>query len=416
MQVANLRFLLRNNAVISCLEQDSLPYFKQRITQYVSIKNDEKILQKSPKNSISNPLIFTRYNFTLNGLDYIIENYDFCDTCVLEVRFNLADEIIEYKMPDFLSAHCIQNITNDENYEKISLALFGKPNYHFEFSKILQKSKLLRIFWLYSPGQISAYDGVRIHLYGILEQINTTILQYLDKKNPKLLFEISELLEQNTAILSTFKDIFDEKIIGAFEGNFQNIQIECRELGKKSFLNDYIKRHNIAFKGFKELSKQVEKQSDETLLRLLDFQNLLKEWGFVLEDANGFYSLEAGKMELKSFAAKKLCDFIDDFVNSKNSKDFYYILKAFGYMFHYKISAKILKKLSKIIEYLEHNQKCAFLSTELDIAQMKTINQKLNSSLNKTSKKIEKKHKKITKLVFEFSEILQNYKSKQGQV
>lgn len=409
MQVANLRFLLRDNSVISCLEQDSLPYFREKITEFVALKNNEKILQTTALNALSNALISTKYSFKLNGVEYIIKDYDFCDTCVLEVRFSDAGQILEYKMPEFLADFCLENITNDERYEPISLALFGKPNYTFDFNKILAKAKLLRVFYLYPCGEISAYDAVRIHLYGLLEESNFLILQFLEKKNPKTLFLISDILAANLAILENFGSVFDEKIIKTFENSFKNIKEKSKELGKKSFLCDYVKRHDIAFKGFKEFTKELAKQNDEMILELLDFQNLLKEFAFVLEDTGGFYQLDSGKISIKKFSAAVIADFIlklslDDVLEFRN------ILVIFGAMFNDKISSKLIKKLDKINELIIHCQKCEFLSTNLDVPQMQVINAKLNTSLNLTQKKIHKKYKKITKLANEFYKILQIYK------
>lgn len=409
MQVANLRFLLRDNSVISCLEQDSLPYFKERITEFVALKNNEKILQTNAKNAISNALMSTKYSFKLNGLDYIIKDYDFYDTCVLEVRFNVADEILEYKMPEFLADFCLENITNDGRYEPISLALFGKPNYTFDFNKILAKAKLLRVFYLYPCGEISAYDAVRVYLYGLLEESNFLILQFLEKKDPKILFKVSNILLANLAILENFGSVFDEKILKTFENSFEQVKEQSKELAKKSFLCDYIKRHDISFNGFKEFVREIEKQNDEMVLKLLDFQNLLKEFAFVLEDTSGFYELDDGKIGIRKFSARVISDFIlklslDDALKFRN------ILAIFGAMLNGKINSKLVKRLHKINELMIHCQKCEFLSSELDVPQMKVINSKLKKSLKSTEKKIEKKFKKITKLANEFYKILEIYK------
>ena len=49
MQVANLRFLLRDDAIIRVLEEDNLPYKKQRFLLFAVQKNSKLELSKSAK-------------------------------------------------------------------------------------------------------------------------------------------------------------------------------------------------------------------------------------------------------------------------------------------------------------------------------------------------------------------------------
>ena len=76
MQVANLRFLLRDDAIIRVLEEDNLPYKKQRFLLFAVQKNSKLELSKSAKSAVSNALYFLEYSFSLNGLWYIIKSYD----------------------------------------------------------------------------------------------------------------------------------------------------------------------------------------------------------------------------------------------------------------------------------------------------------------------------------------------------
>lgn len=64
MQVANLRFLLRDDAIIRVLEEDNLPYKKQRFLLFAVKKNSKLELSKSAKSAVSNALYFVEYSGT----------------------------------------------------------------------------------------------------------------------------------------------------------------------------------------------------------------------------------------------------------------------------------------------------------------------------------------------------------------
>lgn len=419
MQVANLRFLLRDDAVIRVLEEDNLPYKKQRFLLFAVQKNSKLELSKSPKSAVSNALYFLEYSFGLNGLDYIIKNYDFCDTCVLEVRFRDAGQIVDFIMPSMLANHCGENITNDERYSEINLALFGNPNHKSDFNAVLSRAKLCGDFALVAPGELSSFEGAKIALFGVLENTNIAVLDFLSKKNTKSLKRLIFALEKNYHLCLCCDSGFDEQIFSSFNAKFCEYLALANSLGGQNYLCEYMSAQNIESKSLKELKKEKNIAGDELVLKLSDFSLALRDFSVMLSDDSDFYSGERGKKSLKASMALKLQNAIKDYENAPNasskialketSKHLYHALCAFGQMYNAKLSVKLEKKLLSIIEIYAHCDKCEFLASSMSLPQMRVINEKLIASLEQSRKKIAKKHAKSTKICQKFWQVLNFY-------
>ena len=419
MQVANLRFLLRDDAIIRVLEEDNLPYKKQRFLLFAVQKNSKLELSKSAKSAVSNALYFLEYSFSLNGLYYIIKSYDFCDTCVLEVRFNDAREIVDFIMPSMLANHCGENITNDERYSEINLALFGNPNYKSDFNAVIKRAKLCGDFALLAPGQLSNSLGAKIALYGVLENTNIAVLDFLGKKNTKSLKKLIFALEKNYHLCLCCDSGFDEQIFSSFNAKFCEYLALANSLGEQNYLCDYMSAQNIESKSLKELKKERNIAEDELVLKLGDFSSALRDFSVMLSDESDFYSGEHGKKALKASMALKLQNAIKNYENAPNtsaksalkesSKHLYHALCAFGQMYNAKLSAKLEKKLLAILEIYAHCDKCEFLAKSFALPQMEIINKKLLHSAGESLKKIAKKHAKSIKICQEFWQILNFY-------
>lgn len=419
MQVANLRFLLRDDAIIRVLEGENLPYKKERFLLFAVLKNSKLELSKSQKGAVSNALYFVEYTFSLNGLDYTIKNYDFCDTCVLEVAFSEARQIVDFIMPSMLAQHCGDNITNDERYNEINLALFGAPCYKSAFGTVLARAKLCGDFALVTPGQISSFEGAKIALFGVLENTNIAVLDFLSKKSTKSLKKLIFALEKNYHLCLCCDSGFDEQIFSSFNAKFCEYLALANSLGGQNYLSEYMSAQNIESKSLKELKKERNIAEDELVLKLSEFSVALRDFSIMLSDDSDFYSAERGKKSLKASMALKLQNAIKDYENAPNtsaksalkesSKHLYHALCAFGHLYSAKLSAKLEKKLLSILELYTHCDKCEFLANSFGLPQMKVINEKLLHSADESLEKIAKKHAKSIKTCQKLWQILNFY-------
>lgn len=326
MQIANLRFLLSSDEIISRLKQDNIAFFKEDFIYYAGFKNNKIITQKSSKNAISNPLYGAKYYFCLNKINYIFELYYFCDTMILEVNFNNTQQKNNYEMPEFLAKNIEQNITNNQNFSPSNLALFAKPFSSLDFDKILNRAKLLGDFSLFLPCKICAFDGVRITLFALLEKTNKAISSFLNKKNNKHLNKLLALLQKNLILLNALKDLFDEQSVQIFVLKLQSIEKELSTLVK-----------NLEFSNTKLCEQSV-----------LKLQNLLNDWALFLSDNSHSYSSKLGLNELKMTLSSILIKACKDFIKDKQKiKILEFLLFSFGGLYQYKLARKTTKKLQK---------------------------------------------------------------------
>lgn len=408
----SLRFLLFDNSVISCLEQDNIAFFQEKLSYFVNAKNEVLTLSNDEKGSISNPLFSTKYSFSLNGLSYFVEDFESFDLCVLEVEFANALQITTYQMPDFLHSFCKKNITNDDNYSLVSLALFGKSDFEID-ENILKRAGLFGEFGLCVTPVILASFGAQVLLFGLFKKLEKALVSFLSKKTQKNLGFLLDILEHNLAIISSFNAFFDEQIISKIFSPLKDLASKLNDLKAQNYLCEYVKRQNISTKN--NFSRARNESEDELVLEAGRLEPLLKDWALILGEPSGFYSSQSGLKNLKSAAIEPINLAILAFISANDgerqsaTKDLYFVLSSFGGLYQEKLSSKIVKKLAKILEIYEHANKCELLINKLNVEQMRVLVEELRKSQQKSLKKIAKKSKKIAIKASKFEKIIKLY-------
>lgn len=422
MAGTKLRFLLKSIDVITRLGDDGLQLNGQKSYFYVKSKKGVLQLCKEQKGALCNALCESKFAFNFNNLPCNIYVYEFCDLAILEIAFSSASEITSFKLPAALRSFVAANITNDKNYETTQLALFGNPSFKLDFASALKYAQNLSAFSLQSPGRISAYEGVKLVLIALFKLLSADITTFLKHKNDKSINALLNSLRQNVAIMQSFASLFDGHILDIFINALNACIKALSELSKKNYLCEYLQSQNIGKQKFAALERERSVLEDSCVLQVYELQIKLKEWAYVLNDAEFFYSSPLGKEEIKSSLAPLLSDQLQGFLKLVNDanydalaqkiKELFSLVSFFGSLYNANSFAKFAKKLAKINSDFEHISKCRFLNKAFDGPQMDGFKKELNESVKKTLKNIDKRANKLCKSSNKILELLKIYENK----
>ncbi|KAA3688071.1 CYTH domain-containing protein, partial [Campylobacter fetus] len=120
----------------------------------------EKEFQKQRKNSIANQISKSRYIFKLNNFPCNIDIYNDClsDLAIFEIEFMKKSDADVFVLPEFLKNYINKEITFDERYKNKNLALFGLPDFKFNYKKTVKMVEKLNHIKLFFGKNISSYD------------------------------------------------------------------------------------------------------------------------------------------------------------------------------------------------------------------------------------------------------------------
>lgn len=414
-----LRFLLNSQEIFSKLAKN---FICEKSKYYLRLKNNALSLSNNDKNAICNVLLQSKFTFRLANLPCVILLYDFCDLAILEVSFNDADELKNFNLPSVIENLVLENITNNDSYALNNVALFGNPRFKFNYQNALKYAQNLANFSLQSPGLISAYDGIRCVLISLIKPLKATLNKFLAHKNTKSINELNFILMQNIAIMQSFGAIFDEKILNVFLSFLNNYTTNLNELAKKNYLCEYLQVQNIGAQSFAILERERSVLEDDCIAKSHELENILKEWVFVLNDDEFFYSSPLGKNELKSTLAPLFSRKINMFLTQIYSLNYesigikanelFVLASLFGSLYQSQKFAKFAKKLNNISINSNQIVKYKILNKAFNGAQMDDFKKQLSQNIAQSVKKLDKKNQKLYKKVDEIKEILKIYEEK----
>ncbi|MDD3463166.1 MAG: hypothetical protein PHW07_05940 [Sulfurospirillaceae bacterium] len=245
-------------------------------------KEEEKIVKKSffkkaMKKILGNPIVKTRYIFTLEQSEkYIVDIYKkpFRGFATLEVEFTSLRLASTFCLDSKIEV--LYDATEDERYKNKNLALFGLPSsYDFELEDVFKKcdtigSKKLDFVFL---GGMNTHKVLRILLYREVQFFEKYAIKFAQGKK-KALVKILERVQNIKEILSLSKKVFDQRIVECCFGRFLEIESYLIEKKGKRF---------IAFVGTK------------------DYEELLLDLKFFLSEYGNFYLSKEGNMPILFF-------------------------------------------------------------------------------------------------------------------
>ncbi|RUT50108.1 hypothetical protein BWK51_05740 [Campylobacter fetus] len=387
----------------------------------------EKEFQKQRKNSIANQISKSRYIFKLNNFPCNIDIYNdyLSDLAIFEIEFMKKSDADVFILPEFLKNYINKEITFDERYKNKNLALFGLPDFKFNYKKTVKMVEKLNHIKLFFGKNISSYDAIRLTLLQNYKMILEYKLKYLQGKDQSTLTNLRDALRVSYSLMDIFKFTFDEKIISVFLDTFSQKIRKTTELIRANLLIDYTNTASFELINSENYNKQRQILEDETILLLSSdtFEKELKEWNIVLNDEDYFYASN-NSTPIKTASAYRLrleiLKTIKSIKRKKNYKQIYKqcrdlraILWYFGDIFGN--TNKMIKNLDNLIENLRFLSQCRLFENAKfkDNDNLEFFKKSLNLKILKTIKKADKKAQKITKKIGKFSKKLKVYYTKE---
>ncbi|ANE35308.1 putative CYTH domain protein [Campylobacter iguaniorum] len=401
---------------------------KGLIRQEHEIKISKQEYEKALKHAIALPISKTRYEFKLNNLPCNIDVYSdwLCDLAVFEIEFLTQNDAKEFVMPEFLAQNILKEITEDERYKNKNLALFGNPNFNFDYKNSLKMIEKLGEFKLFFPSLISTYDGIRMVLFQIYNTILSQKLNYLKTKDKASLQSLQNEIYKSLFFLKSFKFAIDERICTKFINIFEEISQKMLNLIEQNFLEEYIEAWQTSSNQANNFYQNRQILEDEIRLFLSsdEFEEILKEWEILLSDSDGFYISKYGQNCLKSSVAyhlRLLClGVLKSFYSMNNYANLYknllnlkITLEYFGDIFVLKTD-KLVKKIDKVLKEINFIlQSNNFAKMKFDSDKFSTFDKNIKKQNNKIQKKIQTKMQKINGKIHKLSRILKVYYTKE---
>ncbi|EMG30526.1 CHAD domain-containing protein [Campylobacter showae] len=275
-------------------------------------ETDAKSFKKALKNAVAAPIKKTRFLFRLDGAVCNVDIFHGAleGLVTFEAEFSDEREAAEFSLPEFIAAHIVSEVTEDERYKNKNLALFGLPQGSFDAQKsieILQNSPELE---LNLPSYIGAMDAMRTVFFQIFTALNKHLNEYASSGDAEALHQIRINLRKTRSLLKIFTPVFDRKTACYFLLNFKklaeltnqkrDIDVFCEFLQKQKGFESLASELEILSKTLAQsVQAELELQSDEA-------NEILRDWEVFLREGSDFFKGELGDAPIKKLAAKSM--------------------------------------------------------------------------------------------------------------
>ncbi len=273
-------------------------------------ETDAKSFKKALKNAVAAPIKKTRFLFRLDGAACNVDIFHGAleGLVTFEAEFVSECEAAEFNLPEFIAAHIVSEVTEDERYKNKNLALFGLPQGKFDAQKsieILQNSPGLE---LNLPSYIGAMDAMRMVFFQIFTALNKHLNEYASSGHAEALHQIRVNLRKTRSLLKIFTPVFDRKTACYFLLNFKKLA----ELTNQKRDIDVFCEFLQSQKGFESLASELENlsktlaQSVQAELQSDEANEILRDWEVFLREGSDFFKGELGDAPIKKLAAKSM--------------------------------------------------------------------------------------------------------------
>ncbi len=337
------KFILRDAAVINELKARNIDVQQKEVTQiYVKItpleeirfretsgvftitqksggglareenenETDAKSFKKALKNAVAAPIRKTRFLFWLDGAACNVDIFHGAleGLVALEAEFGSEREAAEFNPPEFIAAHIVSEVTEDERYKNKNLALFGLPQGKFDAQKcieILQNSPELE---LNLPSYIGAMDAMRMVFFQIFTLLRKHLSEYTSSGDAEALHQIRVNLRKMRSLLKIFTPVFDRKTACYFLLNFKKLAELTNQKSDIDVFCEFLQSQ----KGFESLASELEilsktlAQSVQAELQSDEANEILRDWEVFLREGSDFFKGKLGDAPIKKLAAKSM--------------------------------------------------------------------------------------------------------------
>lgn len=335
----------------------------------------EKKFHKKFKDRIKDPVKKTRYLFELEGKEYAIDVFKkgLKGLYLLEVEFPNMEAFKAFKLPPFLQAYVIKDVSYDESYKNKNMVLHGKPPTAYDLDAVFAEldSKDMDELKSYFIPNISSMDAQRVILYKFSQAILAYKERILLHGDPEDLHQFRVNIRKSRAFLKEFSFLFPKEQHTYFSENLKEFATQTNQKRDLDVIEERLETLGKEHDKLQEEIKQKRSHEQQHIREMLQskafedffhiYQNTLKEDTLLTADNNQDTIENIAKKVIQERHRKivEKIEALDKAFDDKklhkiriSLKKFRYLLEEFQHIIGEKKSEKMIKKGKKLQDFL----------------------------------------------------------------